>query len=155
MVTLCIHGTSKQPIRSRYLGHVTGYQPIRDQYFLVLTLLPDRYSSRENIYIGLTVYNYRLPFLMNARLGCSIIVRITDGTASDPVIISQTARDIIIRPVEFRNDLSLKQYTGNGRRTLVLTDSISKPKDDLDPGVEEGEPREGENIIRIYFDNTY
>ena len=27
--------SSKQPIRSRYLGHVTGYQPIRDQYFLI------------------------------------------------------------------------------------------------------------------------
>ena len=25
----------KQPIRTRYLGHVTGYQPIRDQYFLI------------------------------------------------------------------------------------------------------------------------
>ena len=24
----------KQPIRARYLGHVTGYRPIRDQYFL-------------------------------------------------------------------------------------------------------------------------
>ena len=23
---------SKQPIRARYLGHVTGYQPIRNQY---------------------------------------------------------------------------------------------------------------------------
>eukprot|EP00116_Pleurobrachia_bachei_P007089 sb/3467351/ len=29
--------TSKQPIRTRYLDHVTGYQPIRDQYFLPLT----------------------------------------------------------------------------------------------------------------------
>eukprot|EP00116_Pleurobrachia_bachei_P006486 sb/3466748/ len=27
--------TSKQPIRTRYLGHVTGYQPIRNQYFLI------------------------------------------------------------------------------------------------------------------------
>eukprot|EP00116_Pleurobrachia_bachei_P000504 sb/3460766/ len=27
--------TSKQPIRTRYLGHVTDYQPIRDQYFLI------------------------------------------------------------------------------------------------------------------------
>eukprot|EP00116_Pleurobrachia_bachei_P007756 sb/3468018/ len=27
--------TSKQPIRTRYLGHVTGYQPIRDQFFLI------------------------------------------------------------------------------------------------------------------------
>ena len=26
---------SKQPIRTRYLGHVTGYQPIRDQYLLI------------------------------------------------------------------------------------------------------------------------
>eukprot|EP00116_Pleurobrachia_bachei_P009519 sb/3469781/ len=26
---------SKQPIRTRYLGHVTGYQSIRDQYFLI------------------------------------------------------------------------------------------------------------------------
>ena len=25
----------KQPIRTRYLGLVTGYQPIRDQYFLI------------------------------------------------------------------------------------------------------------------------
>ena len=30
-------GPSKQPIRNRYLGHVTGDQPIRDQYFLILT----------------------------------------------------------------------------------------------------------------------
>ena len=28
-------GPSKQPIGARYLGHVTGYHPIRDQYFLV------------------------------------------------------------------------------------------------------------------------
>ena len=27
--------SSKQPIRTRYLGHVTGYQPIRDQYSLI------------------------------------------------------------------------------------------------------------------------
>ena len=27
-------GPSKQPIRARYLGHVTGHQPISDQYFL-------------------------------------------------------------------------------------------------------------------------
>eukprot|EP00116_Pleurobrachia_bachei_P005557 sb/3465819/ len=30
--------TSKQPIRTRYLGHVTGYQPIRDQYFLIRSI---------------------------------------------------------------------------------------------------------------------
>eukprot|EP00116_Pleurobrachia_bachei_P011469 sb/3471731/ len=26
---------SKQPNRTRFLGHMTGYQPIRDQYFLI------------------------------------------------------------------------------------------------------------------------
>eukprot|EP00116_Pleurobrachia_bachei_P013322 sb/3473584/ len=26
-------GSSKQPIRTRHLGHMTGYQPIRDQHF--------------------------------------------------------------------------------------------------------------------------
>eukprot|EP00116_Pleurobrachia_bachei_P008383 sb/3468645/ len=30
--------TSKQPIRTRYLCHVTGYQPIRDQYFLIRSM---------------------------------------------------------------------------------------------------------------------
>ena len=32
--------SSKQPIRTRYLGHVTGNQPIRDQYFMVRSV-PD------------------------------------------------------------------------------------------------------------------
>eukprot|EP00116_Pleurobrachia_bachei_P011805 sb/3472067/ len=31
---------SSQPIRTRYLGHVTDYQPIRDQYFLIRSV-PD------------------------------------------------------------------------------------------------------------------
>eukprot|EP00116_Pleurobrachia_bachei_P016982 sb/3477244/ len=34
----------KQPIRTRYLGHVTGYQPIRDQYFLIRSI-PDTLLS--------------------------------------------------------------------------------------------------------------
>ena len=41
-------GQCKQPIKTRYLGHVTGYQPIRDQFFLIrqvpaqFLLLPDK-----------------------------------------------------------------------------------------------------------------
>ena len=30
---------SKQPIRTRYLGHVTAYQPIRDHYLLTRSVL--------------------------------------------------------------------------------------------------------------------
>ena len=37
-VNLETTGFSKQPIRTRHLGHVTGYQPIRDQYSLISTL---------------------------------------------------------------------------------------------------------------------
>ena len=61
---------------------------------------------------------------MNDRLGCSIIVRITEGTARDPVIKSQTARDMIIRPVEFRNDLSLK-HTSSLASLLESPDTVS------------------------------
>ena len=35
-------GQSKQPIRTPHLVHVTGYQPIRDQYFLVRSV-PEYY----------------------------------------------------------------------------------------------------------------
>eukprot|EP00116_Pleurobrachia_bachei_P012514 sb/3472776/ len=35
--------TSKQPIRTIYSAHVTGYQPIRDQYLLI-RLVPDLYN---------------------------------------------------------------------------------------------------------------
>eukprot|EP00116_Pleurobrachia_bachei_P008590 sb/3468852/ len=40
--------TSKQPIRTRYLGHVSGYQPIRDQYFLIRSV-PVGYSLTSNL----------------------------------------------------------------------------------------------------------
>ena len=38
-------GFSKQPIRTRYLGHVTGYQPIREQYFLIRSVPTWFFSS--------------------------------------------------------------------------------------------------------------
>ena len=33
-----------RPIRTSYLGHVTGYQPIRDQYFLIPSVPCNNYS---------------------------------------------------------------------------------------------------------------
>eukprot|EP00116_Pleurobrachia_bachei_P009882 sb/3470144/ len=38
-------GGGKQPIRTRYLGHVTGYQPIRGQYFHEIVTLTKRERS--------------------------------------------------------------------------------------------------------------
>ena len=52
---------SKQPIRSRYLGHVTGYQPIRDQYFMVRSV-----PARENN--KLTFYSSGCPTCTNKLL---------------------------------------------------------------------------------------
>ena len=54
LVGLLKPDVSKQPIRARYLGHLTGYQPIRDQYFLIwsvpagkLPKLGYKYSATE------------------------------------------------------------------------------------------------------------
>eukprot|EP00116_Pleurobrachia_bachei_P009795 sb/3470057/ len=38
-------GTNQQPTRTRHLGHVTGYQPIRDQYFGRFLILPGQCSD--------------------------------------------------------------------------------------------------------------
>eukprot|EP00116_Pleurobrachia_bachei_P003334 sb/3463596/ len=40
-------GASKQPIRTRYLGHVTGYQLIRDQYFLTRSVHSGGYTPHR------------------------------------------------------------------------------------------------------------
>eukprot|EP00116_Pleurobrachia_bachei_P005206 sb/3465468/ len=39
--------TSKQPIRTRYIGHVTGYQPIRDQSYLCTGVLARSHDEIE------------------------------------------------------------------------------------------------------------
>eukprot|EP00116_Pleurobrachia_bachei_P004072 sb/3464334/ len=49
--------TSKQPIRTRYLGQVTGYQPIRDQYVLIR-------SVPETHFNPITLPALALPFLI-------------------------------------------------------------------------------------------
>eukprot|EP00116_Pleurobrachia_bachei_P015562 sb/3475824/ len=41
--------TSKQPIKTRYLDHVTGYQPIRDQYFLIRSVPDIKHSLNADI----------------------------------------------------------------------------------------------------------
>eukprot|EP00116_Pleurobrachia_bachei_P001186 sb/3461448/ len=40
--------TGKQPIRTRYLDHVTGYQPIRDQHFLIHLILPQQGQPKQS-----------------------------------------------------------------------------------------------------------
>ena len=39
---------SKQPIRSRCLDHVTGYQPIKDQYLLIRSVPGEYFTVCES-----------------------------------------------------------------------------------------------------------
>eukprot|EP00116_Pleurobrachia_bachei_P008014 sb/3468276/ len=48
--------TSKQPISARYLGQVTGHQPIRDQYFLIRSESLNSLNTEERNYGG-CLYN--------------------------------------------------------------------------------------------------
>ena len=44
--------SSKQPIRTRYFDHVTGYQPIGDQYFMVRSV-PDILPKSVHSVVGI------------------------------------------------------------------------------------------------------
>eukprot|EP00116_Pleurobrachia_bachei_P001834 sb/3462096/ len=58
--------TTKQPIRTRYLGHVTGYQPIRGQYFLPLSF------SRNGLYIVDLFDNFSANFPLMMVAFCEV-----------------------------------------------------------------------------------
>eukprot|EP00116_Pleurobrachia_bachei_P017069 sb/3477331/ len=64
--------TSKQPIRTRYLCHVTGYQPIKDQYFLIRSV-----STQRDTYavVGSTSYSH-------CPLSASLVLSWTAGCPS-------------------------------------------------------------------------
>ena len=47
--------TSKTPIRTRYLDHVTGYQPIRDQYFQYRSVPDSDILTHDVFCVGLTM----------------------------------------------------------------------------------------------------
>eukprot|EP00116_Pleurobrachia_bachei_P017011 sb/3477273/ len=65
--------TSKQPIRSRYIGHVIGYQPIRDQHFLIRVFIWDLYKRwasprkkltklvHETSYLDYSIPSFKVP----------------------------------------------------------------------------------------------
>eukprot|EP00116_Pleurobrachia_bachei_P003812 sb/3464074/ len=64
---------SKQPIRTRDLGHVTGYQPIRDQYFLNWSIPGISVVSTPTTIKYLEVYRYYVLFLSHSKIGVKII----------------------------------------------------------------------------------
>eukprot|EP00116_Pleurobrachia_bachei_P013278 sb/3473540/ len=48
--------TRKQPIKTRYLGHVTGYQPIRDQYLIARVIIRNARDC-SGMYVTYTTYH--------------------------------------------------------------------------------------------------
>eukprot|EP00116_Pleurobrachia_bachei_P016786 sb/3477048/ len=72
---------SKQPIRTSYLGHVTGYQPMRDQYFLIRSVpgIQDtlfRILSKFEIHFGFDIFVTRY-------IGLSISTRVGVNSSRD------------------------------------------------------------------------
>ena len=75
----------KQPIKTRYSGHVTGYQPIRDQYFLIRSIpgyltnnghnVSDKESSSEILHGGKVIESW-CPDFTSVRLAASITHKI-------------------------------------------------------------------------------
>eukprot|EP00116_Pleurobrachia_bachei_P004110 sb/3464372/ len=50
--------TNKKPIKTRYLGYMTGYQPIRDQYFLIRSV-PEKKQIRRRPCLTYLLYSSR------------------------------------------------------------------------------------------------
>eukprot|EP00116_Pleurobrachia_bachei_P003871 sb/3464133/ len=69
--------TSKQPIKTRYLGHVTGYQPIRDQYFL-------NWSKSENSFQLVVHYPIRITRIYYCKLNNNNILLTTPNPKNLP-----------------------------------------------------------------------
>ena len=66
-------GPSKQPIITHYLGHLTAYQPIRDQYFLGRSV-PD-----PNVLGTWLTVNFTLPFILTIAAVAESIVDVGTG----------------------------------------------------------------------------
>eukprot|EP00116_Pleurobrachia_bachei_P008289 sb/3468551/ len=82
----------KQPIRTRYLGHVTGYQPIRDLHFLIRS---SSSYSKAGFSIPLSAPAHFSPSpwcSVHATLDCSL----SDVTGLDDVILLLSLDDDVI-----------------------------------------------------------
>ena len=76
-------GFSKQPIRTRYLGHVTGFQPIRDQHLLV--------RSVPNLHLLLTSLGWWSGSMLRGTrcLGASTALLLQPSSHLSGVVISE------------------------------------------------------------------
>eukprot|EP00116_Pleurobrachia_bachei_P019081 sb/3479343/ len=127
--------TSKQPIRARYLGHVTGYHPIRDQYFLIRSV-PGTQTSLTTADVDKVLLVHHLQ-----------VVRLTESlaapgtfdtlemegviTPNQPLSLDVLAADLAFVPVEFvvaPNTQWLVVPAEEGEGVLVL--GCPKPPDE-------------------------
>eukprot|EP00116_Pleurobrachia_bachei_P003282 sb/3463544/ len=78
-----IRWVSKQPIRTCYLGHVTVYQPIRDQYFLIRLVSEHRPNELQLVNVPnvlkCTYTLNKVDYADNGRFTCTGYNNITGG----------------------------------------------------------------------------
>eukprot|EP00116_Pleurobrachia_bachei_P009990 sb/3470252/ len=79
--------TSEHPIRTRYLGHVTGYHPIRGQYFLIRSVPVISYILKaDDTYCGYeSTPNTPSTQNVTCTLCRSIIIQEPTGTSKKPI----------------------------------------------------------------------
>eukprot|EP00116_Pleurobrachia_bachei_P016707 sb/3476969/ len=84
--------TSKQPIRTRCLGHVTGYKPIRDQYFLIRSVPALCSNKIKCFYVGqLAVFITKYGFVCHVLCPYMVLCVSRDmpiyGVTYHPVVV--------------------------------------------------------------------
>eukprot|EP00116_Pleurobrachia_bachei_P001048 sb/3461310/ len=126
--------TSKQPIRTRYLGHVTGYPPIRDQYFLI------RYVPGDNPAYGMySMYNknawYKCPHPSlhyypnnyNYKMKIVLVCLLAVAFAEDPlrsVLRSSSATANLFRQMKVKNHLTFGRSEDSFRFRLFKSSAM-------------------------------
>eukprot|EP00116_Pleurobrachia_bachei_P002435 sb/3462697/ len=120
--SVCKSGTdqiSKQPIRTRYLGHVVGYQPIRDQYFLIRSgsykIVNVCEKSYDSTMFGDNITSYPTPSNSVARLShlwnfCEFVVGNTCPNMGIMPIYDHNAAPYMVTHLQ---DQWLKEDDGN------------------------------------------
>eukprot|EP00116_Pleurobrachia_bachei_P001857 sb/3462119/ len=76
----------KQPIRTRYLGEVTGYQPVRDQYFLIRSVPISTLWSTKRVMEG---HGFRILRLNSWAIAVDHVILIVIMSAVLPYIINK------------------------------------------------------------------
>eukprot|EP00116_Pleurobrachia_bachei_P013802 sb/3474064/ len=125
------------PIRTRYLGHVTGYQLIRDQYFLIRSvhvqniifpsssdILPSSSSSFfSSSFLTNTYKNFEIIILWDIEVSLDIIS--VEYMLSWPCGVWPKSSLLLLLPLNVRHLRHLHHHRGLSRPDRLQGDPIS------------------------------